>query len=566
MDKDVAKQAAKQAAKNAMKQMGKKIFRLFVTKVLPPISPFLLKAALFFFIIIVAMVPIAMAAESIGGVVDGIGTFFGRLGGWLTGKGWNTSEEAYFKLFENEDCEYSKFVTSTLTYYYETGGEMLSTCDSGEEDCAKEYEERVEAAENDDDDSTTGDLPYGDMYYDGKTLLKKIKEGEDVYEEYVLDTFLESSPYNEMIENLSGDAREVQKKKIYKEMMVNAESVVCGTSGGGSGLAVITGQIRLPVDESEYIITSEFGPRTLRGQPDNHTGIDLGVKTGSPIYAIAPGKVVHAQKLTDSYGYHIIIAHDVDDDGKYDYFTLYAHNSELLVGVNDTVAGGQQIAKGGSTGNSTGSHLHFEIRVGTNSSSAAVDPKPYLEDIRKGTSVFNQMIKSEKKYYYQYDFSAVPYCSGQKSNGKDATIATSGCLPTSFSMVVAALKDSSVTPTMVAQNICDNYRSYRVEGSGTNSAIFTDEKFLSNYALKSTAYTSDYENNIKTALNDGKVIIVNVRNGIFNPSGSGHYIMLHGITSDGKVSVYDPGNSSNNADFAISDVTANITNGIWVFE
>lgn len=89
-----------------------------------------------------------------------------------------------------------------------------------------------------------------------------------------------------------------------------------------------------------------------------HAGRDIACPIGTPIYAAADGVVIHINDQADSYGNHIMISHGND------VYTLYAHNSQLLVSVGDTVKQGQQIAVSGNTGNTTGSHLHFEVRAG----------------------------------------------------------------------------------------------------------------------------------------------------------------------------------------------------------
>jgi len=88
-----------------------------------------------------------------------------------------------------------------------------------------------------------------------------------------------------------------------------------------------------------------------------HTGVDIADSAGTPVYAAADGRVEVAGWNRGGYGYYIIINHD---DGVQ---TLYAHNNKFLVGVGDSVTRGQQIANMGSTGRSTGPHVHFEVRV-----------------------------------------------------------------------------------------------------------------------------------------------------------------------------------------------------------
>ena len=114
-------------------------------------------------------------------------------------------------------------------------------------------------------------------------------------------------------------------------------------------------------------ITSNYGYRYIFGRTSFHGGLDIGVPTGTSVKAADGGKVIKAG-WDNSYGYHVIIRHDNGME------TCYAHNSKLLVKVGDKVYQGQIIAKSGSTGNSTGPHCHFEIRV----NGTRVNPRPYL--------------------------------------------------------------------------------------------------------------------------------------------------------------------------------------------
>ena len=114
-------------------------------------------------------------------------------------------------------------------------------------------------------------------------------------------------------------------------------------------------------------ITSTFGWRTLFGVSNYHSGLDIAVPSGTSVKAADGGKVVTAG-WHRSYGYYVVINHE---NGK---TTHYAHNSKLLVSVGERVYQGQVIAKSGSTGNSTGPHCHFEVRV----NGQQVNPRSYL--------------------------------------------------------------------------------------------------------------------------------------------------------------------------------------------
>jgi murein DD-endopeptidase MepM/ murein hydrolase activator NlpD len=110
-------------------------------------------------------------------------------------------------------------------------------------------------------------------------------------------------------------------------------------------------------------VTSGFGMRWGR----MHTGIDIAVPTGTPVHASASGTVVYASWMS-GYGYLVAIDHG---NG---LATAYAHNSSLLVSVGQRISQGQVISLSGSTGHSTGPHVHFEVRV----NGVPVDPLQYL--------------------------------------------------------------------------------------------------------------------------------------------------------------------------------------------
>lgn len=117
------------------------------------------------------------------------------------------------------------------------------------------------------------------------------------------------------------------------------------------------------------VITSPYGYRThpIFGTTIYHSGIDIGVDYGTPVHAADSGVVVEAGWIS-GYGYAVVIDHG---NG---LSTLYGHNESLNVSSGQSVSQGQVIAYAGSTGNSTGPHVHFEVR----SNGDPVDPSAYL--------------------------------------------------------------------------------------------------------------------------------------------------------------------------------------------
>ncbi len=114
-------------------------------------------------------------------------------------------------------------------------------------------------------------------------------------------------------------------------------------------------------------ITSNFGGRNLWGSYDFHLGLDIAVPYGTGIKAADGGTVIKAG-WNGSYGLLVAIRHD---NG---IVTYYGHNSSVLVSVGQKVYQGQIIARAGSTGNSSGNHCHFEVRV----NGTSVNPRNYL--------------------------------------------------------------------------------------------------------------------------------------------------------------------------------------------
>ena len=130
------------------------------------------------------------------------------------------------------------------------------------------------------------------------------------------------------------------------------------------GLAMI----QQPVSGS---ITSRFGVSS-RIRVSTHTGLDIATSSGTPVLPIAPGKVTYAG-YKGSYGNLVIISHGMNDKGQ-KIESYYAHNSRLNVNVGDQVDQNSIISFVGSTGNSTGPHLHLEIRI----NGEPVNPQNYL--------------------------------------------------------------------------------------------------------------------------------------------------------------------------------------------
>lgn len=163
------------------------------------------------------------------------------------------------------------------------------------------------------------------------------------------------------------DDGELVSKSAVKETIIkqptNAKIQIGSAIKGGLGTNL---GLIFPV---EGYITSEFGgrPDPFTGADSTHKGLDIGAVKGTPIYAASGGKVVQSANKYNGYGNCVIIEHSAG------FRTLYAHCSELLVKEGDIVTAGQLIAKVGSTGRSTGPHLHYGMLI----NGTYVDPLLY---------------------------------------------------------------------------------------------------------------------------------------------------------------------------------------------
>lgn len=138
------------------------------------------------------------------------------------------------------------------------------------------------------------------------------------------------------------------------------------TSQKPSGVVEWNGEFKLPVSGK---ISSKYGLRhdPINGRLRQHKGIDIAVPEGTPVIPAAPGRVVFSG-FSNGYGNYIAVEHEGG------LTSIYGHNSVNLVKTGDVVDESTVIALSGSTGKSTGPHLHFEVRKG----GVSVDPETQI--------------------------------------------------------------------------------------------------------------------------------------------------------------------------------------------
>ncbi|WP_338844852.1 phage tail spike protein [Clostridium perfringens] len=213
------------------------------------------------------------------------------------------------------------------------------------------------------------DLCYNSGYYNSRMYRAWIRGAsiDEIYNDWLTYATMPGTIFEKGLK---------RRRKEEAEMFKNANYIMSPIgilNASGSQIGTVKGDGYFPPIESSTFktINNEYGngwiipvsnghvtatfPYYPSGAP--HSGIDFGVPIGTPVRASKSGKVIKRRELTTSYGKYLFIDHGGG------LVTIYAHNSELLVNEGDTVKAGQVIAKSGSTGNSSGPHVHWELRV-----------------------------------------------------------------------------------------------------------------------------------------------------------------------------------------------------------
>lgn len=254
-------------------------------------------------------------------------------------------------------------LTDFLSNYYLI--EQLNDSDSKLIDTIKATKAQIEESKTQLEESKV-------QLEDARELQKNKKAALDI----------SKSEKTQKVAQLSSEEQDLQKKiedmqaqdTVIREAIKKAEAAEreANRNNGGNSPSKNPGGYIYPVPSAYAKITTGmyYSSGSYHGAVDFGTG---GI-AGQPVYAVKSGTVVLTQALTTSYGNYIIINHH---DGTY---TLYAHGQagSICVSPGQTVSQGQQIMKVGSTGNSSGAHLHFEVRVSPGGYNNRVNPLSYL--------------------------------------------------------------------------------------------------------------------------------------------------------------------------------------------
>lgn len=210
--------------------------------------------------------------------------------------------------------------------------------------------------------STLNSIENSGEILEGKTLVLPSANG----------LFIPESPNTSIEILLSNEHKEEISQEIFGQYKINGRIFyfVPGEKFSPAERAYFLNPgMSMPLEKS--VLTSSYGKRQspITGRWQFHKGIDLAAPEGAPVFACKSGTVKFIKQEDRIYGNHIIISHPGGME------SLYAHLSELLVSEGETVSTGQKIGKVGTTGLSTGPHLHFEIKQ----NGSYLNPGKYLK-------------------------------------------------------------------------------------------------------------------------------------------------------------------------------------------
>ncbi|MFC5280861.1 M23 family metallopeptidase [Arcanobacterium canis] len=181
-------------------------------------------------------------------------------------------------------------------------------------------------------------------------------------------------------------AEEESRFHATEQMLAVAPGEMCKIGSGANSLASAffksNDAVIYPLAVGQYRLTSNYGGRfdPFTGESSFHLGQDFGAPTGTPVYAIADGVVIHAGAGIQGRSSNLIIVQHEIGGKKFTSWYVHMWDDGVLVKVGDKVKIGQQIAKVGSNGYSTGPHLHLEIHPGEGVETETTNPLTFLKE------------------------------------------------------------------------------------------------------------------------------------------------------------------------------------------
>ncbi|MDY5584654.1 MAG: M23 family metallopeptidase, partial [Arcanobacterium sp.] len=175
-----------------------------------------------------------------------------------------------------------------------------------------------------------------------------------------------------------------QAKLSAAEEFAAENNVKCVANSGANSLlgsfAEDSSDIFMPMPEGTFRYTSSYGYRSnpFGGGGQLHTGVDMAAPAGTPYYAIADGVVVVNGAKSGRFGNDVVIKHEINGEVFYSWY-IHSYADGIFVEEGQEVKAGEHIGNVGSSGYSTGPHLHFEIRDGSEYSAESVEPLQFMK-------------------------------------------------------------------------------------------------------------------------------------------------------------------------------------------
>jgi murein DD-endopeptidase MepM/ murein hydrolase activator NlpD len=277
-------------------------------------------------------------------------------------------------MYETNDSDYVELLFSSQSISdLINKAEYISTLEDYDRDMLEKFqqirmeiEEKEEALEKEFEELQT---LKDDLTTKQDEVTQLLKDNELELEDVKSEISDNAEQLQELLKQAEIERQKAEEAKKAAEAAKAAASTTTGNSSSEAGASVSSGSGTFTHPCPGARITSSFGKRSAptAGASTYHQGLDMAIAAGSPVYAAAAGKVV-------STGYNSVEGNNITVNHGNGLVTKYKHLSKIYVSSGQTVTRGQNIGAVGSTGVSTGAHLHFEVRV----NGTAVNPLNYL--------------------------------------------------------------------------------------------------------------------------------------------------------------------------------------------